>query len=107
MKWYAFWGMSVAGGWAVARASARSCLIYIMVVSTSMQPWYFCLPVALTVLMGWRSTLTWTIVGYSVLAVPALYLSYYLREATPFAVTLVYGLAPLAPVLIAWLQRRA
>jgi len=57
--------------------------------------------------MGWRSSLTWTIVGYSVLAVPALYLSYYLREATPFAVTLVYGLAPLAPVLIAWLHRRA
>jgi hypothetical protein len=92
---------------AVARASARSCLIYIMVVSTSMQPWYFCLPVALTVLMGWRSALTWAIVGYSVLAVPALYLSYYLREATPTGVTLVYGLAPLAPVLIAALRRRA
>ena len=92
---------------AVARASARSCLIYVLVVSTSMQPWYFCLPVALTVLMGWRSSLSWAIVGYSVLAVPALYLSYYLREATPFAVTVVYGLAPLAPVLIAWLLRRA
>jgi hypothetical protein len=92
---------------AVARASARSCLIYIMVVSTSMQPWYFCLPVALTVLMGWRSALTWAIVGYSVLAVPALYLSYYLREATPTGVALVYGLAPLAPVLIAALRRRA
>ena len=92
---------------AVARASARSCLIYILVVSTSMQPWYFCLPVALTVLMGWRSALTWAIVGYSVLAVPALYLSYYLREATPIGVTLVYGLAPLAPVLIAALRRRA
>jgi hypothetical protein len=98
---------SAANVVAVARASARSCLIYILVVSTSMQPWYFCLPVALTVLMGWRSSLTWTIVGYSVLAVPALYLSYYLREATPFAVTLVYGLAPLAPALVAWLQRRA
>jgi hypothetical protein len=94
-------------GLAVARASARSCLIYILVVSTSMQPWYFCLPVALTVVMGWRSKLTWAIVGYSVLAVPALYLSYYLREATPFSVTLVYGLAPLAPLLIAWLLRRA
>jgi hypothetical protein len=63
--------------------------------------------VALTVLMGWRSALTWAIVGYSVLAVPALYLSYYLREATPIGVTLVYGLAPLAPVLIAALRRRA
>src|SRR6266851_3330683 len=92
---------------AVVRASARSCLIYVLVVSTSMQPWYFCLPVALTVLLGWRTSLTWAIVGYSVLALPALYLSYYLREATPLGVTLVYGLAPLAPVLTAWLQRRA
>jgi len=92
---------------AVVRASARSCLIYVLVVSTSMQPWYFCLPVALTVLMGWRSGLSWAIVGYSVLAAPALYLSYYLRDATPFGVTLVYGLAPLAPVLAAWFVRRA
>jgi hypothetical protein len=92
---------------AVVRASARSCLIYVLVVSTSMQPWYFCLPVALTVLLGWRSSLTWAIVGYSVLAVPALYLSYYLREATPLGVTLLYGLTPLVPVLAAWLLRRA
>jgi hypothetical protein len=92
---------------AVVRASARSCLIYVLVVSTSMQPWYFCLPVALTVLLGWRSSLTWAIVGYSVLAVPALYLSYYLRDATPSGVTLVYGVAPLAPMLVAWLLRRA
>ena len=97
---------SAANAAAVARASARSCLIYILVVSTSMQPWYFCLPVALTVLLGWRASLTWAIVGYSVLAVPALYLSYYLREATPVGITLVYGLTPLVPVLIAWLLRR-
>jgi hypothetical protein len=92
---------------AVARASARSCLIYVLVVSTSMQPWYFCLPVALAVLLGWRTSLTWAIAGYSVLAVPALYLSYYLRDATPPGVTLVYGVAPLVPVLAAWLLRRA
>ena len=92
---------------AVVRASARSCLIYILVVSTSMQPWYFCLPVALTIPLGWRASLTRVIVGYSVLAVPALYLSYYLRDATPFWVNLVYGLAPLVPVVTVWLLRRA
>jgi hypothetical protein len=92
---------------AVVRASARTCLIYVLVVSTSMQPWYFCLPVALSVLLGWRSSLTWSIVGYGVLAVPALYLSYYLRDATPFGVTLVYGLVPLAPAATVWLLRRA
>lgn len=92
---------------AVVRATARSCLIYVLVVSTSMQPWYLCLPVAITVLLGWRAELTRVILGYSLLAVPALYLSYYLREATPFWVTLVYGLAPLAPALTAWLLQRA
>ncbi|MCA1645228.1 MAG: hypothetical protein LC797_07070 [Chloroflexi bacterium] len=101
---------SDASATAVIRASARSCLVYVLVVSTSVQPWYFCLPVAMAVLLGWRAGLTRVIVGYSLLAAPALYLSYYLREATPFGVSLVYGLvplAPLAPALSGWLVRRA
>jgi len=80
---------------AVVRASARSCLIYVLVVSTSVQTWYFCLPVALAVVLGWRAPLTRITVGYSLLALPALYLHYYLRESTPLWVDAVYGLAPL------------
>jgi len=80
---------------AVARASACSCLMYVLVVSTSVQTWYFCLPVAMAVVLGWRATSTRLAVGYSLLALPALYLHYYLRESTPFWVDIVYGLTPL------------
>jgi hypothetical protein len=107
LVWEARRVWSDANAAAVVRATARACLIYILVVSTSTQPWYFCLPVAVTVILGWRSSLTRVIVGYSLLALPALYLSYYLRDATPGGVNFVYGLAPLAPALIGWLRRRA
>jgi hypothetical protein len=55
--------------------------------------------------LGWRATLTRVILGYSVLALPAIYLNYYMRDATPAWVNLVYALAPLAPVLIPLLGR--
>jgi hypothetical protein len=80
---------------AVARALARSSLIYVVAVSTSVQTWYFCLPVSVAVALGCRWRVTQLTLAYSVLALPALYLSYYLREATPLWVNLVYGLAPL------------
>ena len=79
----------------MARACARSSLIYILVVSTSMQTWYFCLPVGMAVVLGWRATFTRVTIAYSLLALPALYLNYYLRESTPLWVDLVYGLGPL------------
>jgi hypothetical protein len=90
----------------VARASGRACLVYVLLVSTSVQTWYFCLPVALVVGFGWRATLTRVTIAYSVLALPALYLSYYLRESTPLLVNLVYGLTPLLPLVAKHLQIR-
>jgi hypothetical protein len=92
---------------AVVRASARACLIYVVFASTSTQTWYFCLPLAIAVLLGWRAGLTRVVVGYSVLALPALYLHYYLRDGTPLWVNPAYGLLPLAPALIARVRRRA
>jgi hypothetical protein len=96
---------------AVARATARACLIYVLIVSTSVQTWYFCLPVGMAVLLGWRATFTRVTIAYSLLALPALYLSYYLRESTPLWVYLVYGLGPLvllargsADTIAEWLQ---
>ena len=80
---------------AVARAVARSSLIYILVVSTSMQTWYLCLPVGMAIVLGLRTTFTRVTIAYSLLALPALYLKYYLRESTPLWVDLVYGLGPL------------
>ncbi|MGI9145732.1 MAG: hypothetical protein ACR2IK_04150, partial [Chloroflexota bacterium] len=87
------WGRPTVA--AVARATARSSLLYVLVVSTSVQTWYFCLPVALALVLGWRATFTKLTVAYSLLALPALYLHYYLRDSTPIWVDGVYGLAPL------------
>jgi hypothetical protein len=79
----------------IARALARSSLVYILLVSTSVQTWYLCLPVSIAVGLGWRRPLSLLTLGYSVLALPALYLSYYLREHTPGWVYLAYGFGPL------------
>ena len=95
---------------AVARALARSSLIYVLAVSTSVQPWYFCLPVAVAAALGWRWRATQVTLAYSVLALPALYLNYYLRDSTPAWVNVVYGVAPLllvVPDLAAWARARA
>ena len=93
------------GAASVARASARASLVYVLLVSTSMQPWYLCLPVSLAVVLGWGSSLTRVTIGYSLLALPALYLHYYLRGATPAWVDVLYALLPvlgLAPALHRW-----
>jgi hypothetical protein len=105
------WSTSASGiVVAVARACARSSLIYILLVSTSMQSWYLCMPVAMAIIVGWRATLTRVTLAYTLLALPALYLKYYLRDSTPLWVDLVYGLGPLAllaPVFIQALGARA
>jgi hypothetical protein len=80
---------------AVARACGRSILIYVLVVSTSVQPWYFYLPLGMAIVLGWRTTFARIAISYSLLALPALYLHYYLRDATPIWIDVVYGLAPL------------
>jgi hypothetical protein len=83
----------------VARASARSILLYVLLVSTSVQTWYFYLPVALALALGWRDRLARVAVSYSLLALPNLYLHYYLRDATPGWIDLIYGVAPLVWLL--------
>jgi hypothetical protein len=83
----------------IVHATAASSLAVILVVSSSLQPWYFALPLALSVLLGWRDRLTRVVVGYSVLGLPTLYLAYYLREGTPEVVWLVCALVPLLPLL--------
>jgi hypothetical protein len=110
LVWEARRVWTVASPGAVAAALARSSLIYIVAVSTSVQTWYFCLPVAVAAALGCRSRLTRVTLAYSVLALPALYLSYYLRDSTPGWVMAVYGVAPLlllVPDLAAWARARA
>jgi hypothetical protein len=88
------------GRMTVARALARSSLLYVLVVSTSMQTWYLCLPLSLAVALGWRRRLSQVTLMYGALALPALYSSYYLRELTPAWVFLGYGLAPLLALAV-------
>jgi len=83
----------------VLAATVRSLLVYMLVVSTSVQPWYFALPVALAVLLGLRSALARLTLAYALLALPSLYLSYYLRDLVPGLVWLVYGVGPLLVLL--------
>ena len=79
----------------LARGLARSTLLYVLVASTSVQTWYFCLPLSIALLLGWRRRIARISLGYSALALPALYLSYYLRENTPTWVFLAYAFVPL------------
>ena len=65
----------------------------------SVQTWYFCLPVTVAVLLGLRQPVARLALAYSALALPALYLSYYLREQTPGSVFLVYAIAPLLVIV--------
>jgi hypothetical protein len=89
----------------VGHALARSSLVYVLLVSTSMQTWYLCLPVSVAAALGWRRRLTRVTVAYSALALPALYLSYYLRDNTPGWVYLVYGLGPLVVLVPSAMSR--
>lgn len=91
----------------IVRATARSLLVYILLVSTSVQPWYACLPVTLAVLLGWHDRFTRVTIGYSLLALPALYVHYYLRASTPAWVDVGYALAPVAWLTISLLRARA
>ena len=91
----------------VARALARSTLIYVLVVSTSVQTWYFCLPLTVALGLGWRSRIARLTLAYSAVALPALYLSYYLRELTPGWVFVAYALVPLAVFIPDLVRRRS
>jgi len=79
----------------LARGLARACLIYVLVASTSVQPWYFCLPLSIALVLGCRQRIARLSLAYAALALPALYLNYYLRSSTPAWVFLVYACLPL------------
>jgi hypothetical protein len=83
----------------IARGLVRACLVYILVASTSVQTWYFCLPVSVVALLGVRARLSQLCLAYAALALPALYLSYYLRDATPGWVFATYAFGPLLLLL--------
>ncbi len=91
---------------ALIEATARASLVIILVVSIWVQAWYFILPLGLAVLLGWRSRLARVAVGYTLMALPALYFHYYLQDTAPGAIYLVYAGVPLLPALSDWLRPR-
>jgi hypothetical protein len=98
------WADPNRGG--VARALARSSLIYVLLVSMSVQTWYFCLPLTVALGLGWRRRIARLTLAYSALALPALYLSYYLRELTPGWVFVAYAVVPLVALAPRTVTRR-
>jgi hypothetical protein len=88
---------------ALLGSSIRLLLVVILVVSIWVQTWYFVMPLALAALLGWRSTLTRTVVAYTLTALPVLYTHYYLQDDAPDAIFWLYGLLPLLVPLGAWL----
>jgi hypothetical protein len=80
-------------------ASARATLVIIMVVSIWVQPWYFILPLGLAVLLGIGDTTARVAIGYTLTGLTALYVHYYLQDAAPGFIYLVYAGLPL---LAAW-----
>jgi hypothetical protein len=84
---------------AVACALARSSLVYILVVSMSVQTWYLCLPLTLALTLGWRQPIARVSLAYAALALPALYLNYFLRDLTPGWVFVAYAFIPLLVLL--------
>jgi len=89
----------------VARGLARSSFLYVLLVTTSVQTWYFSLPLTVALALGWRRRIARLCLAYSSLALPALYLSYYLRDLTPGWVFLAYAVVPLV-VLVPEVVRR-
>ncbi|MBV9356330.1 MAG: hypothetical protein JO023_12480, partial [Chloroflexi bacterium] len=88
---------------ALLGSSIRLLLVVILVVSIWVQTWYFVMPLALAALLGWRRTLTRTVVAYTLTALPVLYTHYYLQDDAPDGIFWLYGLLPLLVPLGAWL----
>jgi hypothetical protein len=92
---------------ALIAASTRTFLVFLVLVSTQVQAWYFSWPLALGVLLGWRDTTARVAIAYSVLFP----LVAYVREETsqnPVDPLLVaYAILPLALPAARWLRGRA
>ena len=103
----------------VARTSARVLMVLLLVASAQLQAWYFVWPLALVTVLGWRQTLTQTVVAFSLAYLPVAYLEGFdWNAALPTSVRLVLGVValglPLAvplvrayPAALPSLRRRA
>jgi hypothetical protein len=83
------------------RAAARTLLVLPLLVMTWVWSWYLTWPLALAVLLGWRSRLTRLVVAYTLIGLPIVYAHQYLGDNLSGAWVLLFALGPLAVWLIA------
>lgn len=93
----------VRGGLGVAGAGARVMLAFLLVVNTWVLPWYFTWPLALGVVLGWRSITLKVLLGFSLSAPAVMYYHHFWHPYMSDAVYLLY-LAPLLIAPVAWLS---
>jgi hypothetical protein len=91
---------------AVIAASVRAFLVLNLLVLTWVLEWYYLWPLALAVLLGWRSMLTRVTVGLTLTALPIFYVHHYWSSNTPASLIFVYAVPPLLLPVIAWAYRR-
>jgi hypothetical protein len=87
------------------RASARALLLLPLLVLTWVWSWYFSWSLALVALLGWRSGLTWIVVGYTLVVLPIVYAHQYLGDQLPAGFVLVMALGPPALAIAVRLGR--
>jgi hypothetical protein len=81
------------------RASTRALLILPLLVLTWVWSWYFTWSLCLATLLGWRSSLTWLVVAYTLLALHVVYGHQYWNELFPGIFVFLFAIGP--PLVLA------
>jgi hypothetical protein len=102
---YCAWELLRArGGLGLAAAGARVMLAFLLFVNTWVLPWYFTWPLALAIVVGWRSVTAAVLLGFSLSAPTAMYFRHFWHPYVTDWSYLTY-LAPLAIAPAVWLAR--
>lgn len=93
----------VRGALGIAGAGARVMLIFLLAVNTWVLPWYFTWPLALAIVVGWESTTTKVLIGFSLSAPTVMYYHHFWHPYMSDTTYLLY-LAPLMIAPVAWVS---
>jgi alpha-1,6-mannosyltransferase len=101
--WCAWELWRVRGGLGIAGAAARVMLVFLLAVNTWVLPWYFTWPLALAILLGWQSTTTKVLLGFSLSAPTVMYYHHFWHPYMSETTYILYLLPlVLAPVMWTW-----
>lgn len=93
----------VRGALGIAGAGARVMLIFLLAVNTWVLPWYFTWPLALAIVVGWESTTTKVLIGFSLSAPTVMYYHHFWHPYMSDTTYLLY-LAPLMIAPVVWVS---